>query len=86
MFKLAPLSAAIVLGLAGQAMADDSVSTQSQLGTENIAEVRQLAAPNSSSTQQQTGLGNNAASLQDNSTAQIHQQHLGEYNAGYAEQ
>lgn len=34
MYKLAPLSAAIVLALAGQAMAADSTSSQTQDGKE----------------------------------------------------
>ena len=86
MHKLAPLSAAIVLALAGQAMADDSVSTQNQQGAQNIAEVKQSQAPFASATQNQTGHDHNHMALQDASTSHIQQSATGSFNAGYAEQ
>ena len=69
MFKLAPLSAAIVLALAGQVMADDSTSNQSQTGNQNIAEVQQTVAPFAAATQTQTGKGHNHLAVQENSTS-----------------
>ena len=86
MFKLAPLSAAIVLALAGQVMAADSTSNQTQDGKENIAEVTQTLAPFASATQSQTGKGHNHLAVQANSTSDIQQSATGSYNAGYAEQ
>jgi hypothetical protein len=58
MFKLTPLTAAILVIVSAQAMADDSVSTQNQFGTANIADVKQSSAPFSTATQQQLGEGN----------------------------
>ena len=86
MFKLAPLSAAIVLALAGQVMADDSTSNQSQTGNQNIAEVQQTVAPFAAATQTQTGKGHNHLAVQENSTSTITQSASGSYNAGYGEQ
>lgn len=86
MFKLTPLTAAILVMISAQAMADDSLSTQSQFGTANIADVKQTGAPFSSATQTQLGQGNDAAAVQDNATSVITQDAVGDYNAGYAEQ
>jgi hypothetical protein len=86
MYKLAPLSAAIVLALAGQAMADDSTSTQTQQGNKNIAEVKQTQASYASASQSQTGRDHNHMAVQDNSTSDIQQIATGSLNAGYAEQ
>ena len=86
MFKLAPLSAAVVLAIAGQVMADDSLSTQSQQGKANIAEVQQTVAPYASATQDQNGQGHNHLAVQDTSTSDISQSATGSFNAGYADQ
>ena len=86
MFKLTPLTAAILVIVSAQAMADDSVSTQDQVGTANVADVKQTLAPFSTATQQQLGEGNDAAAVQDTATSTIDQNQLGDYNAGYAEQ
>ena len=86
MFKLTPLTAAILVIVSAQALADDSLSTQTQYGTANIADVKQTAAPLSTATQQQTGQGNDAAAVQDTATGTISQTQIGDYNAGYAEQ
>ncbi len=45
MFKLTPLTAAILVIVSAQALADDSVSNQNQFGDTNIANVKQTAAP-----------------------------------------
>ncbi len=81
MYKLAPLSAAIVLALAGQAMAADSTSSQTQDGKENIAEVSQTQASFASATQNQTGKGHNHLAVQTESTSDIQQSATGQYNA-----
>ncbi len=86
MFKLTPLTAAILVIVSAQAMADDSVSNQSQVGTANIAEVKQTAAPFSTAAQQQLGEGNDAMAVQDTATGTITQDQAGDFNAGYAEQ
>src|SRR3954464_6018497 len=86
MFKLTPLTAAILVMISAQVMADDSISNQSQVGTANIADVKQSQSPTSTATQTQLGQGNDAAALQDNATSAITQDAVGDYNAGYAEQ
>jgi hypothetical protein len=53
MFKLTPLTAAILVIVSAQALADDSVSTQNQFGDTNIADVKQISAPFSTATQNQ---------------------------------
>ncbi|MCP2066772.1 UNVERIFIED_ORG: hypothetical protein J2Y84_002098 [Pseudomonas reinekei] len=68
MFKLTPLTAAILVMVSAQAMAEDSISNQFQDGTANIADVKQAAAALSSANQQQQGLGNDAAAVQDTAT------------------
>ena len=86
MYKLAPLSAAIVLALAGQAMAADSTSSQTQDGKENIADVSQTQASFASATQNQTGQGHNHLAVPTASTRDIKQTATGAYNAGHAQQ
>ena len=86
MFKLTPLTAAILVMISAQAMADDSLSNQSQVGTANIADVKQTQAPFSTATQTQLGQGNDAAAVQDHASSVITQDAVGDYNAAYAEQ
>ncbi|PTT95368.1 curlin, partial [Pseudomonas sp. HMWF005] len=86
MFKLTPLTAALLVMISAQAMADDSLSNQSQVGTANIADVKQTQAPFSTATQTQLGQGNDAAAVQDHASSVITQDAVGDYNAGYAEQ
>ncbi|MGB5826785.1 MAG: curlin, partial [Pseudomonas mandelii] len=78
MFKLTPLTAAILVIVSAQAMADDSVSNQSQVGTANIAEVKQTAAPFSTAAQQQLGEGNAVMAVQDTATGTITQDQAGD--------
>ena len=86
MFKLTPLTAAILVIVSAQAMADDSISTQKQFGDANIANVKQTQAPFSTATEQQFGQGNDAMAVQDTASSSIDQNQVGDYNAGYAEQ
>ena len=87
MFKLTPLTAAILVIVSAQAMADDSLSTQNQVGTANIADVKQTAAPFSTATQQQTGPGQRRRRrARPRPPAPSTRTQIGDYNAGYAEQ
>ena len=86
MFSLKPLSAAILIVLSAQAMAANSISNQTQDGTENIADVLQIQASASTTTQNQTGTGNDVAAKQHLASSTIEQTQNGDYNASYAEQ